>query len=52
LVNRIISSVNPPKTSLSSSNLQRLPDSPDTYRKEHEYNVTEIYDEEQDFDGY
>ncbi len=36
LVNRIMYSVNPPKTSLSSSssNLQRLSDSPDTYRKE------------------
>ena len=36
LVNRIMSAVNPLKTSLSSSspNLQRLSESPDTFRKE------------------
>ena len=56
LVNRIMSAVNPLNTSLSSSssssNLQRLPYSPDTYRKEHVYNATGIYDDEQDFDRY
>jgi hypothetical protein len=51
LVNRIKSSVNPLKTSLSSSsNLQRLPASPDTYRKEQVYSATGIYNDEHDFD--
>jgi hypothetical protein len=52
LVNRIMSGLNPSKTSLSSSNLQRLPYSPDTFRKEQIYSATGIYDDEQDFHGY
>jgi hypothetical protein len=52
LVNRIMSGLNPSKTSLSSSNLQRLPYSPDTFRKDQVYSATGIYDDEQDFHGY
>jgi hypothetical protein len=47
-----MSSVNPLKTSLSSSNIQRLRYSPNTYRKGQEYNITGLYDDKQDFDGY
>jgi hypothetical protein len=49
-VNRIMSSVNPLKTSLSlsSPNLQRLPESSDTFRKEQVYSATGIYNDEQD----
>jgi hypothetical protein len=52
LVNRIMSSVNPLKTSLSlsSPNLQRMPESPDTFRKEQVYTATGIYNDEHDFD--